>query len=204
MRIRRAFVCLAATATAVLVNPTPSVALDFDNMYQTQNTNWDCYDGERMAGDYCRTDNKAVYIVREPGMTTKGDQDIVDALHREYSPTDLAIHVESKGDYEGSTETDIVYDYHAIAESGVLGWTWCNDATSDYECDQEYVEFDDTDPWWATIVHETGHAVGLTHGAQAYPAVSQQDSRLACMKAYIDSGDDNLGSHNSATINALY
>ncbi|BCL21567.1 reprolysin-like metallopeptidase [Streptomyces tuirus] len=194
-----------AAAGLVVTLASPSWALDFDNMFKTSNTDWDCWDGERDNGLYCRTDNATLTITREPGMTAKGDQDIVDTLRNEYSPTHLAVHVKSQSEasYEGSAETDIVYDYHEYSGS-ITGIAWCNDATSDYECDQHYVEFDDTDPYMNTICHETGHAVGLTHGQEASPRVAQDDSRLACMRNYRVAEWRDLGSHNTATINAMY
>jgi len=87
VRIRSKGALLAAAAVAMLVPAAPALASGFDNMYQTANTDWDCFDGTRTNGLYCRTDNQALYIVREPGMTAKGDQDVVDVLHNEYSPT---------------------------------------------------------------------------------------------------------------------
>lgn len=185
-----------------------AAALSFDNMYQTGNTDWDCWDGERDNGLYCRTDNATVTAFREPGMTSVGDRQIAQVGNGEYqAKTQLVFDFRSSGVYSGSGETDIIYDHHEYS-GNVRGATWCNDATSDHECDQHYVEFDDKDPLVHTICHETGHAVGLTHGREAEEAdgtgIGQGDSRLGCLDAYEDAGKRTLGSHNEATIDKQY
>ncbi|GDY70125.1 hypothetical protein [Streptomyces avermitilis] len=196
-------VCSITAATTLFAVGTTAWSANFDNMFKTANANWDCRDGERDNGLFCRTDNAEMTIVREPGMTSQGDKDIVTTLRNEYSPTDLKVYIESEGVYNGDTETDIVYDYHEYG-GNIKGVTWCNDAVSDTKCDQHYVEFDDTDPTMNEICHETGHAVGLTHGAQASPPQDQRAAVLGCMRAYANSSYRDLGSHNTSMINGAY
>ncbi len=182
-------------------------AADFDSIYRTANTYWGCVDGE--PGDYfCRTDNGLLTFVIEPGMTDKGDADVRAVLANEYGPTDLqrSEHTGSEVEYSGSTETDIVYDYEpGDLGPGVLGVTWCNDSTGGDECDQHYVLFEHSDPWQSTICHETGHAVGLTHGREASPRQDNGLSALGCMRAESFTSDmRDLGSHNVGQINGTY
>ncbi|EFL26574.1 hypothetical protein SSOG_06288 [Streptomyces himastatinicus ATCC 53653] len=72
------------------------------------------------------------------------------------------------------------------------------------QAEAEYDGGSETDVVMNTICHETGHAVGLSHGAQASPAVGQSDSRLGCMRNTRNADWRDLGSHNTATINATY
>ncbi|BBC34139.1 hypothetical protein SGFS_054330 [Streptomyces graminofaciens] len=187
-------------------------AASFDNMFKTENADWDCSDGDAW-DEYCRTDNGYLTFAIEPGMTDTGDADVRASLREEYGPTDLEVHEHTGNEieYDGSSETDIIFDYNDPSlPAGILGIAWCNDATSDYECDQHYVSFDNSnsDPWKAVVCHETGHAVGLTHGHEAYPRQSQKDSDLGCMRTEGDEYDTpswtDLGSHNVGEINDIY
>ncbi|GDY70148.1 hypothetical protein [Streptomyces avermitilis] len=96
-------VCSITAATTLFAVGTTAWSANFDNMFKTANANWDCRDGERDNGLFCRTDNAEMTIVREPGMTSQGDKDIVTTLRNEYSPTDLKVYIESEGVYNGDT-----------------------------------------------------------------------------------------------------
>jgi hypothetical protein len=80
----------------------------------------------------------------------------------------------SSPSYSGSAETDVIYQVSTSGFSGnVIGQTWCNDAVSSTRCDQEYVRFRAAGYVDRELAcHETGHAVGLTHGPDATPAES--------------------------------
>ncbi|MEV0779941.1 hypothetical protein ACIBLA_25410 [Streptomyces sp. NPDC050433] len=184
-------------------------AASFDNMFKTDNTDWNCHDGEPGESFHCRTDNGYLTFGIEPGMTSTGDSDVREAMRDEYGPTDLEVHEHRGSDivYSGSSETDIIFDYNdPPLPSNVLGRTWCNDATSDYECDQHYISFDNSnsDPWKATVCHEAGHAVGLTHGEYASPDQGNGISALGCVRTPLQSGYRDLGSHNVGQINGAY
>ncbi|MEV6105107.1 hypothetical protein AB0M28_10380 [Streptomyces sp. NPDC051940] len=191
-------------------------ASHFDSMYKTSNANWDCWDGTASNGLYCRTDNGYLTFAIEPGMTTAGDNDVREVLRDQFGPTDLERHEQTGSDveYSGSTETDIIYDWADPAlPAGTFGITWCNDASSSTECDQEYISFDnmggsEANPWKGVVCHETGHAVGLTHGHEAAPRQSQTDGDLGCMRTEgtVDQiiSWTALGSHNATQINATY
>lgn len=109
-------------------------------------------------------------------------------------------------EYSGSAETDIIYQVSTSGFSGnTIGQTWCDDAVTATRCDQEYVRFRA-----ATYVnrelacHETGHAVGLTHGADAYPSESNTASELGCMETPDYGNNPYIESHNVSEINATY
>lgn len=211
-RSRTILVALCAVGLGAGTFGASSAALgaSYDNMYKTANASWDCTDRSDL---YCRTDNGYLTFGIEPGMTTAGDNDVRNSIHGEYGPTDLEVHehVGSAIDYSGANETDIVYDWRDPAlPAGTLGITWCDDATNGSECDQHYVSFDhmgggSANPWMAAVCHETGHAVGLTHGHEASPRISQTDSSLGCMRTESLTVDErDLGSHNVSQINGAY
>jgi hypothetical protein len=52
--------------------------------------------------------------------------------------------------------------------------------------------------------HETGHAVGLTHGIDAAPVESNTASELGCMETPDSGTRSTLGSHNRSEINSVY
>lgn len=56
----------------------------------------------------------------------------------------------------------------------------------------------------ALACHETGHAVGLTHGNLASPITSNTNSDLGCMVTPLNTSLPNLGTSNVANINATY
>jgi hypothetical protein len=181
----------------------------FDNIYPTENTDWTCSDGNESPGGYfCQTDNELLRV----GISTlqlrqweESTQRIHEVLREEFDPTDLNVEWETPV-YDGDAETDIVYEL-AEAGGGLEGVTWCNDAKlRTDECDQHYVRFDDDASWpnSSIICHETGHAVGLTHGEEASPQVDNEDDQLGCMQTPVAAVDDSLGTHNVDMINATY
>ena len=96
-----------------------------------------------------------------------------------------------------------IYQYQSGLPAGVLGVTYCDAMLSFTRCDQHYVVIKTSVPTTDTICHETGHAVGLTHGKEAYPPIGNADSALNCMRNP-NTGDATLGSHNFALINENY
>lgn len=103
--------------------------------------------------------------------------------------------------YEGGAETDIIYQQGSVP-SGFDGITWCNDAVSTLNCDQHYVRFRADSFGRALVCHESGHAVGLTHGDDASPPIPNDDPSLACMKTV--AVEDILGTHNVRQIDGTY
>ncbi|MFE9171127.1 hypothetical protein [Streptomyces kebangsaanensis] len=183
---------LGATATAVAATIT-------DNMYPTKNTPWSCKDGN-MGDGFCKTDNKDLTVWLQGSLSSAGKTKVRNAL-KHYNATDLVVSYPDKPSYSGDSETDIVYQKGSVP-SGARGITWCDDAIGNNKCDQHYARFAAADPPASTACHETGHAVGLTHGQNASPKLKQTDSRLACMVTPSQSSE--LGSHNKSMINETY
>jgi hypothetical protein len=185
---------------AALATAGAAVATHVDSMMPTVNYHPSCIDGS--PGDpFCQTDNADLTIFRQSSLTSTGKSNIAAMLNREYAPTDLAVIYASTPSYSGGAETDIIYQQGTVPGTDT-GLTWCNDAVSSTKCDQHYNRFDSASPGQGIACHETGHAVGLTHGQQAYPQLSNEDSSLACMKKSASTSD--LGTHNTNMINATY
>ena len=120
-----------------------------------------------------------------------------------FEASDLSVHLEAPIVYTGISETDIVYR-QALLPFGIAGRTWCDDSVTTIQCDQHYVEFGSSNPGTKLICHESGHAVGLSHGADANPAQSNGADILGCMQFPLDQTVDGLGGHNITTINQTY
>jgi hypothetical protein len=196
-RGRAAIVLLTAGALAAA---TAAFATHVDNMFKTANYNPDCRDGS--PGDpFCQTDNDFVTVFRQGSLSSTGKANIKAAIDDEYRPTDLSWSFVSNPSYSGSAETDIIYQEGTVSGTAD-GIAWCNDAVSSTKCDQHYNRFDSASPGKALACHETGHAVGLTHGQQASPQLSNGDNSLGCMTTPVETS--NLGTHNTNMINATY
>jgi hypothetical protein len=184
--------CLVVTATAF--------AAVTDNMFPTANTRWGCVDGRQPGANFCQTDNSALTVFRESSLSAAGKANVFNALQRNYQPTDLTVSYPGSPSYTGSNETDIIYRRGSVP-SGADGVAWCDDAVSSVKCDQHYVQFRYATPGEALACHETGHAVGLTHGGNASPRLSNTDGRLGCMRTPVSGG---LGAQNVEMINGTY
>lgn len=105
--------------------------------------------------------------------------------------------------YSGTGETDIIYQKGNIVGEDD-GTTWCDDAVTWEVCDQHYVRFQSGQtPTDGLACHETGHAVGLTHGYDASPRLSMTDPVLGCMKKPVGSSD-NLTNNLKSQIKGAY
>jgi hypothetical protein len=191
----------AVAATAALVAAAAAVASHVDSMYPTANYNPSCTDGS-MGSTFCQTDNATLTVYRQASLTSTGKSNIAYVLNNEYNVTDLNVSYPSTPSYSGDAETDIIYQQRSDVPSNLDGIAWCNDAVTSTKCDQHYNAFRSSSPGRAISCHETGHAVGLTHGANASPSISQTDPSLACMQTPTPTGD--LGAHNTNLINATY
>jgi hypothetical protein len=199
LRARRTVVA-AVVAVGALAAAAASLATHVDNMFKTANYNPDCRDGT-LGDPFCQTDNATLTVWREGSLSSTGRANIASTLNNEYAPTDLAVSFVSSPSYSGSAETDIIYQQGTVSGTAD-GIAWCNDAVSSTKCDQHYNRFDSASPSVALACHETGHAVGLTHGAQASPSLSNGDNSLGCMTTPVETSD--LGAHNTNMINATY
>ncbi len=192
---------VAFAAATVMLAPTVAQAQSIDNMYPTGNYYPSCYDGSLSQGHFCQTDNADLSVYLQGTLSAGAKSTIKSSLSSYYSPTDLAVSVKSSGVYSGSSETDIIYQSGTLSDS-YIGMTWCDDAVTGTKCDQHYIRFNKNFGInKSDACHETGHAVGLTHGNNASPRVSPNNTIVGCMTE-IDTYY--LGANNRAEINATY
>ena len=202
--MRGKLVTSVSVIAVLVVGSGVSDAAAIDNMVPTGNYNYQCYDAQPYEGPVCQTDDASVSFGIESSVTS--DIEIRRSLAWQYNPTDLTVTGQvSPPVYAGSGETDIIYTVRSTVPTGASAIYWCNDAVSTYKCDQGYVAFRSMSDALtrSTACHETGHAVGLTHGPNAYPAVSIYDPVMGCMK-YGNGPTDALGNQNVQMINQTY
>jgi hypothetical protein len=208
-RIRTLLSVLVVAAVAM----TGGIALAAvtDNLTPTGNYPWHCTTGTAdNPGRVCQTDNVNVYYYFDCCGTNAleaEDRDVInDMLYHEYKPTDLAFGYDSTPAFSGTGQTDIVYE-EATVTGSAEGITWCNAEVAGgayYDCDQQFVRMEGGGTIsYGLSCHETGHAVGLLHGYESYPRLSNTDSRLGCMMTPVDAFET-LGSNNIDQINANY
>jgi hypothetical protein len=206
MRFRDAAACLAMPMVwSFLMVPSSAAASSFDNMYPTGHTFWTCPETSSNKL-FCQTDNATLTVYRQSSLSSDDKAEIETVLHSQYSPTSLAVSIKSSGVYTGSSETDIVYQRsNSGFASNEIGMTWCDDAVTQTKCDQQYVRFRYSGLDAELVCHETGHAVGLTHGADAYPYLNNNDgSALGCMETPDSLKHKTLGARNTDEINSTY
>ena len=200
---RRAVAILVIGIGCTLAQVTAASANHYDSMYPTGNAGWTCSDGDR-TDNFCQTDNATLTAFFGQSMSAGGESNTRATLNDSYTTTALNVSYPSTVVLTGSAETDIVYRVDASqVPSGFIGWTYCDDAVSLYQCDQHYVYFE-FQPSITLACHETGHAVGLTHGDDASPQVSNTADSLHCMRTPISYADRWVGQHNADQINATY
>ncbi|MEE1942427.1 hypothetical protein V1L54_24000 [Streptomyces sp. TRM 70361] len=184
-----------------------------DNIFPTSNA-WGTCSNDPDGGDgdvTCLTDNSQLtYYMDSSGTYELESPDrtaVRSTMNNDYAPTDLSVSYDSSPAFSGNAETDVVYQEGSTnLPSSADGVTWCNDAVDNdaLECDQQYVRIRGNGHYTRGLsCHETGHAVGLLHGNQAYPALSKTDSRLGCMVTPVGAGTG-LGSNNRDNINSMY
>ncbi|WP_327696635.1 hypothetical protein [Streptomyces sp. NBC_00459] len=201
---RKTIFAIGAATTALVATATVVQAAYTDNMYPTANYSPTCRDGD-MGDTFCQTDNKTLTVYREGSLTSAEKNTIARAVKDYYGPTDLTVKIESRGVYAGGAETDVIYKAKTLAR-GKIGITWCDDAVTSRKCDQHYIAFNKDHHSIGAVnksdaCHETGHAVGLTHGPNGSPAKDIDDDRLGCM-SYNDVYG--LGASNKENINSTY
>lgn len=180
-----------------------------DNIVPTINYDKSCLEGSvNGGGTVCLTDNSDVSYYMDnfdPFKLEAGDRQVVSAmLSSEYAPTHLAILYDSSPTFSGTGETDIVYQEGDVPGSNE-GITWCNDASPipRYLCDQQMIRIEAGHYNPGLSCHETGHAVGLLHGADSVPSVSNMNPDLGCMQKPV-SNNETLGGNQYLNINSVY
>jgi len=176
-----------------------------DNLYPTANYAPNCIDGNINTPGitYCKTDNAALSVWVESSISVTSKNIITNILNGQFNPTDLNVSFASTPVYTGGAETDIIYRLGAVP-SGAIAVAYCDDAIDTRLCDQHYVSFNDAFPIANVICHESGHAVGLTHGQNAAPRLANTDGRLACMRTPSVGSITTLEANNEENINANY
>lgn len=182
---------------------TPTYANHVDSMRPTANYPDACAAPSGSYSVNCQTDNSTLTYFSQGSLSAYSRTQISSVLNNQFDPTDLNVSYENPPVYTGGAETDIIYLLETLP-LGVAGWTRCDDPIDSVKCDQHYVSF--ASDFWAQHItcHESGHAVGLTHGAQASPSISNTDPSLACMKTADNYNSNGLGTHNIGQINGTY
>lgn len=182
--------CSALAAVAFLTQATlidRSNAQTWDVLYPTSNATWTCTGvAQHGAGSaFCKQDSVVVSVFIERGgpgeLTEDGSSIIWGQLLSQFDPTDLIIVWDSTPNYTGSLRTDIIYRRDTNLPTGVDGAAWCVSERDTVDCDQHVAVFRDETPSWAIACHESGHAMGLTHGTETSPSASNTDIDLQCM-----------------------
>lgn len=114
------------------------------------------------------------------------------------------------GAYAHGSGTDIYYGYEDLP--GPVGRYMCVTIEGGWKCTHAHVMYDgDALAGYSAFsqrfaaCHESGHAVGLTHGEDGSPQLANNATALECMKTPIQtSGSNILGTHNNAHINSNY
>ena len=176
-----------------------------DTLYPTVNASWNCWSGTITNAALCNEDDSDVEVIIQTSVEyTVGAANVWNMLLSRYDTTDLHILWDLSPTYSGANETDIVYQTRADVPAGLLGITWCDDAISTRRCDQHYVAFRTNVPGWDLACHETGHAVGLVHGTQSWPALIDNAALLECMRNPLAPGVSTVGAVNIGNINGFY
>jgi hypothetical protein len=205
LRSRRGRLVVGGAAAAALALAVPAIAHHgIDNMRPTLNYNTSCYGGGMPnSAPICQSDNSGLSYGWESTISSTGRSTIASVMTNQYDPTHFTTRLENPPVYGGGAETDILFQQ---STSGLLdseyGTTWCNDAVDDFKCDQHYVRLRYSSPGTWIACHESGHAVGLTHGTTASPTISDNDPSLACMMRTTPSTV--LGTHNKYMIDGTY
>jgi len=176
----------------------------------------DCHEGV-IGAEVCQADNASdsVYTASLSQALRDG---VEQTLNQSYETTDLDIQYTTNPVYsaDNNAETDIIYLINDNLPSNALARTYCEDRDGGgVQCDQHYVEFDrgticatwdctNPDENQRVGCHETGHAVGLTHGSEAYPVVPNDYGPLYCLRTPAAATTRNMGADNEALINATY
>ncbi|MEA2495439.1 MAG: L-ectoine synthase [Thermoleophilaceae bacterium] len=185
--------------TIALLVPSAASGTHYDNMFRTAYKNGNC-----STSSFCQTDNAALTVHRGGSLSDSGKANIAWTLDNSYTTTDLNVSYDSTATYTGSAETDIIYYVNGGLPSTTLGVTWCDDPLDDgLRCDQHYVAFHYDTPAISLACHETGHAVGLTHGDEAFARQPNDEYDLQCMRQPASSSTQYVG-HNAGWIDVTY
>ena len=193
-----------------VANSQPAFAATItDNIVPTGNTGTNtCIEGVLGNAYLCQSDNAALnYYATLTGTLAleAPDATVVANVITEYgNDTDLTGSYDTTPTYSGSAETDIIYEEGPVP-GDVVGFTWCDDdSLGGWLCDQQYIRIEGAGEYTHGLTcHETGHAVGLTHGSEANPTKSNSNTGLDCMMNPVPV-TKHLGSNSIGNINNVY
>ncbi|TDD21591.1 hypothetical protein [Nonomuraea diastatica] len=201
-RGRRWQVVIAIATALALITGTAWAAV-FYNMVPNPNYDRVCTKGDKYgSGNVCRSDNAYWTVFRENSLESAEKTRVATVLKEQYGPTALEVHFVSNPVWTGDNETDLIFAEGDVPGS-YEGMSWCDDPLELHTCDQHMVRIQPGSYSKGMICHEAGHAVGLLHGRNADPQVSNTHHQLGCMKTPVPS-DAVLGSVNADHINAAY
>jgi hypothetical protein len=207
-RIIRLGRAIAAVAVITFVAaPHALASLSFDNMMPTATMQGSCADDASFSNPkiICQTDNASWTLWSENSVSARDWNTIRNVIETQFRNTDLTPIYASSPTYTGESETDLIYQVSSTGwSSNQIGRAWCDDAVIDYRCDQYYVRFRTGWVDSENACHESGHAVGLMHGSNAYPRVADDNAYLFCMETPNSGNRPTLGSHNTKEINETY
>lgn len=194
-----------ATGAALGVAGVAAAAPDEPkSIWPNPNTDGTC---DRNAG-LCRTDNTTITYYAYTSLTSDARTRIDNMMTSVANNGVFSVTKESAPDLDGSTETDFIFrqDSSKMPSTNTIGITLCDDPVTTYTCDQTYMYFRSSGPDRPLICHESGHAVGLTHGNDSYPEVAAGTDLLACMQQPSSeyAGYNNWGAHNWSWIAYIY
>lgn len=171
-------------------------------IYPNPNTGGACVKNDGL----CQTDNATRTWSTYPAVGTTGRQRI-NAFMSWADGLDLTT-VGQPAVFTGTAETDAIYQVSPaqMPDSGSIGVTLCDDPVSQHKCDQHWIYFRYSDPSAALVCHESGHAIGLTHGTDSYPTFGDGDDLLACMQdpEFQRAANGTFGPHNNEWVNYVY
>lgn len=137
-----------------------------------------------------------------------------DTLYSSYDTTDIRVVLSPNNHH--STTVDVHYEVGDPDDPEALAVYRCVVRADNERCDHAHVTYDGAQLsalYWANsrerlkgiACHETGHSLGLLHGDEGVPALSNTDHRtLHCMAKPSFGFDHHVGQHNLVHLNSHY
>lgn len=141
------------------VNPRDAPVRD-PGVCRTDNRNWVYYMDSGGTGELEAEDRQAATA----GMSAWGNNTVMNVS---YDSTPV---------FSGNAQTDVVFQEGGFgAPDSIAAVTWCVSKVDGkpWVCDSQYIRMRGAGTYnkWL-VAHESGHALGLTHGTEARPAVA--------------------------------